>query len=260
MLRMSPKTSLLLLQPPLENDPPRRPLRSQFRLLATHFIRQILSLSAAGDEPEIGIIGILATLAIPGAFFSLLLFDKNSPFLRMLRGGAFDIDAYRVSLPDKYAFVVCSVALTAITVAVKWERILPGPLDYAVLAPLPVRLRTIFLSNAVALGFLAALFAIDLNAIPTILFPIVVLSGEDVGPAGILHFILIHGACVTLASIFAFATCLALLAVVMSPVPAGLFKRISLVVRLAIVFVSCLLFVTAPSACCRAANLILRRA
>lgn len=246
MLHTPPKTSLQLLQPPHESAKSQRPRRSQFRLLATHFIQQILSLGATGEEPEIGVTGLLAILAVPGVFFSLLLFEKYSPFLRLLRGGPLHIDAYRISLPDKYVFVVCSMALTAIIMAVKWERILPGPLDFAVLAPLPIRLRTIFLSNAAALAFLAALFAIDLNAVPAVLFPVVVLSGENTGPVAILRFMVVHGLCVTLASLFAFAICLALLGALMSLVPASLFHRMSLLVRLAIVFLSCLLLATVP--------------
>ena len=244
MRHTSQKTSLQLLQLPSETTSVQRSPPSPFRLLARHFAKQILSLGAEGDEPEIGVTGILAILAVPGVFYSLLLFDKYSTFLRMLRGGPSHIDVYRDSVPDKYLFVVCSMALTAIIVAIKWDRVLPGSLDHSVLAPLPIRLRTIFLSNAAALGFIAAIFAIDLNAVPTVLFPVVVLSDKSLGLTTTVQYILVHGACVVLASAFAFSTCLGLLGALMSLLPPAIFRRASLFVRLGIVFVSFLLLST----------------
>ncbi len=233
----------------LSEAPPERSVRalptSQFTTLARHFAKQILSFGSEGEEPEIGVIGLLAILATPGIFYSLFLFEKYSTFLRFLRGGPLHMDVYTESLPEKYLLITSSMALTAMVVAIKWDRILPGPQDYAILAPMPVGVWTIFAANACALGFLVSLFVLALNTVSTVLFPFIVLSDENAGLMANLQFVLVHVICVALASVFAFSACLGLLALMMLLLPPAVFKRASPGVQLGIFFFACLLLATA---------------
>src|SRR5256885_3384057 len=121
--------------------------------------------------------GLLALLAVPGGFGSLLLFDKYSTLLMFLRQRpAFNI--YTESLPDKYFFIVFSMAITGVVTVLKWDRILPGLKDYANLAPLPISPRTIFTASLTAIFITASLFASDVNAASAVLFPLVVVANR----------------------------------------------------------------------------------
>jgi hypothetical protein len=219
---------------------------SQFCLLAEHFIRRMTTIEIAdGTDPEFGAVGTLALVAVPGAFYSFVLLDKYSTLLRVMRGGPMSMDVYTASAPDKYLLLACSMALTALLVALLWDRILPGQADHSVLASMPIRTRTIFLANLGAIAFVAALFIADLNAVSSILFPLVVLSDVPASFLDHVRFISVHACCVFVASGFAFLLCLSILAIMMALLPASLFRRVSALVRFAIVLSSCGLMWTA---------------
>jgi len=220
--------------------------KSQFTLLARHFIRRMTTIETAeGSEPNFGAAGVLALVAAPGAFYSFILFNKYSTLLRVLRGGPMQMDVYTASMPDKYLFIACSMALTAALVALLWDRILPGKADHSVLASLPVRMRTIFFANLSAIAFVAVLFIADLNAVSSILFPIVVLSDVPASLLDNIRFISVNACCVLIASSFAFLLCLSILAMMMALLPASLFHRVSTLARFVIFSVSCALIWTA---------------
>jgi hypothetical protein len=140
-----------------------------------------------------------------------------------------------ISLPDKYFFIVFSMVVTGLVTVIKWDRILPGRQDYANLAPLPLPSRNILFANLAAIVLLASIFAIDVNAASSVLFPFVVLSAG--GATSILIFMAVHALCVILASAFTFFGCFAIMAVLMTCLPNRAFRRVSMIVRLAILVI-----------------------
>lgn len=204
-----------------------------FSRLVAHFIANILKSGqeTGASELELTVGGLLAVLAIPGAFISLLLFDKYSTLQQFFgRRKAFDI--YTASLPDKYFFIVFSMAITGIVAIVKWDRIFPGRQDFINLTPLPVGLRRIFLANMIAIFLTAGLFAVDVNAISTFLFPIIV-TANAVSGAEPIRFIGVHAFVVVLASACTFFSCFSAAGVLMTMLPPRLFRKVSLYVRMA---------------------------
>lgn len=248
------------LSPPILSQPsaslaaeaPRRPLERVWRRLrqrpfprlVAHFAAVILQTGqeSGASELNLGIGGLLAVLAAPGGFTSLMLLDKYSSLLRWLRRRP-QIDVYWASLPDKYFFIVLSMAITGVVVAIKWDKILPGRQDYANLAPLPLHSRTIFLANLSAIILLASIFSLDVNAVSAVLFPGVVLSEKGTFPQ-LFAFIGVHALCVLMASAFIFFACFALLGALMSLLPIRAFRTASLFVRLAIIVALILLLST----------------
>ncbi len=210
-------------------------LQRPFPRLVAHFAATIVQTGADSGASDLnfGIGGLLALLAAPGAFFSLMLFPKYSSFLRWLRGHP-RFDVYWASLPDKYFFIVFSMAITGLVIVIKWDRILPGRQDYSNLAPLPLRSRTIFLANLCAVLLLAALFAVDVNLVSSVMMPGVVLSEKGTFKE-LFVFIAIHAFSVLLASAFTFFACFACIAILMSALPARTFRTASLFIRMAIV-------------------------
>lgn len=83
--------------------------RPLWRLVA-HFGMKLFSGNGEGGL-ELGAGTVLALLAAPGAFISILLLDKYSGLLRFFRGNH-NFDPYAASVPDQYFFLTFSMAIT----------------------------------------------------------------------------------------------------------------------------------------------------
>ena len=217
-------------------------LERPFPRLVAHFAATIFEGETAADDADMGVGGVLGLLAVPGAFLSILLFDKYSTLLQWLRG-IHQFNIYTESLPDKYFFIVFSMAITGVVVVLKWDRILPGPRDYANLAPLPISARRIFAANLLAILILAMVFAFDVNAASMVLYPLGVVGNRGT-VAEILLFALVHGCCVMLASFFAFLACFSVMSALMALLPYRAFRSVSLYLRVLIVVTLVTLVVT----------------
>jgi hypothetical protein len=201
-----------------------------FPLLVRLFMNRILHGNNGGeDELNLSLGLVLTLLAIPGGFISLFLFDKYGSLLRWLRGQP-NFDVLVAAMPDEYFFIVLSMTVTGVVALWWWDSIFPDRRDFENLVPLPIATSRIFLANAVALLLLAWLFAADLNAASSILFPAVVGASQP-SLNFVVRFGLVHALVVMLASIFSFFAVFALVGTLMLLLPYGLFRRISLCLR-----------------------------
>jgi hypothetical protein len=177
----------------------------------------------ASSELDLGVGAILGFLAAPGAFASLLMLDKYSAFLNWMRGRLQD-DLYVTSVPDKYLFLSVAMAVTGIVTVLKWDQILPDSQDYLNLAPLPVGSRRILLANAGAILAAVVVVAVDVNLIPTVLFPMFVTAAARSAVQAFLPFALIHAGMVILASVFSIASMFAILGAFSAVLPREKFR------------------------------------
>ena len=181
------------------------------------------------EELGFGMGAALALLALPGGFISLLLFDKYGSLLRVMRGQT-DFDVYAAAVPDEYFFIVLSMVVTGALVTWQWDSIFPDRRDYTNLVHLPLSMRDIFFANLVAILFLTAAFAVDINAGSAILFPIVVSASQET----FLYFgrfALVHALTVILASAFSCVAVFGTVGALLSFLPYRAFQRISMYVR-----------------------------
>src|SRR5579864_6216909 len=223
----------MLIESHANSSPPyaRRPFRPYFRLVG-HFLARLArgGNDAASTELELGLGGLLGLLAAPGALSCLLLLDKYSTFLNWMRG-RLHTDLYVASMLDKYLFLSLAMAVTGIVTVLKWDKILPDAQDYLNLAPLPVRPRAILLANAAALAIAVLVFAVDVNGVSAVFFPLFVTAAAQTDFAAFLQFVAIHAACVLLASVFTFCAVFALLGTLAALLPREAFRAISSWVR-----------------------------
>lgn len=206
-----------------------------FWRLAFHFGGRLSSGGGNAGEGELslGVGAMLALLATPGLFITVFLFDKYSSTLRFLRGGS-PFDPYAQSLSDQYFYFAFSTAITGVVTALKWDSIFPSRRDYMNLAPLPIPTRNIFLANIVAILTIVVFFAVDVNAVSSLLFPYLV-TMEKGTFVQFLLFLGTHALGVLLCSLFIFFALFALAGTLMSILPSQLFRRVSLYVRVAVV-------------------------
>lgn len=224
-----------------------RLLERPFWRLAAHFGMKLFSGNGEGGL-ELGAGTVLALLAAPGAFISIMLLDKYSGLLRFLRGNH-NFDPYATSVPDQYFFLTFSMAITGIVTVLKWDSIFPDRRDYMNLAPLPIATRRIFLANVTAIVLIAVAFAVDVNAVSSLFFPMVV-TMEEPEFAAYLQFARAHLAGVLLASLFVSFALFALIGTLMVLLPDSVFRRISIYVRVLVVILLlgllCSTFAVAP--------------
>ena len=202
-----------------------------FLLLVRLFVSRIFHGSEDGDDNELNLSAglVLAFLALPGAFYSLLLLEKYSTLLQWMRGQP-GIDPLAGALPDEYFFIVLSMVVTGVVAVWRWDSIFPDRRDYANLVPLPISTREIFAANLSAILFLALVLAVDVNAASAILFPLVVSASENTF-GFFLHFVGVHATVVVLASVFSFCAVFVIIGVLMITLPYGTFRRLSFYLR-----------------------------
>jgi len=224
-----------------------RLLERPFCRLAAHFGMKLFSGSGEGGL-ELGAGTVLALLAAPGAFISIMLLDKYSSLLRFFRGNI-PFDPYAASVTDQYFFLTFSMAITGIVTVLKWDNIFPDRRDYMNLAPLPIATSQIFLANVTAIVLIAVAFAVDVNAVSSLFFPMVV-TMEQPKFAAYVQFARAHFAGVLLASLFVSFALFALIGTLMVLLPDSVFRRISIYVRVLVVIMLlgllCSTFAVAP--------------
>jgi len=192
-----------------------------------------------GGEPgsdglEMGTGAIVVLLAMPGAVASFLLFPKyGSLFHWML--GIRNLDPFKAAMADEYFFVVLSVTVAGAAALWRWDNIFLDRRDYFNLVPLPISLRSIFMANLCAVLLISAVFTIVVNAASLFLFPATVMGGDK--SALIFRFAAGHAAAVLLAGAFSCFAVFAVSGVLMSVLPAAVFRRVSLIVRFLIAVV-----------------------
>jgi hypothetical protein len=199
-----------------------------FVRLVRHFLVRLVRSEEdpASSEVQLGVGALLGLLSVPGSMTCFILLDKYSSFLNWYRH-RLPPDYFAVSLPDKYLFIALAMAITGIVTVLKWDKILPDAQDYLNMAPLPILPRSVLGANAAAIALAVLVFAVDVNAIPGIFFPLFVTASAGTGMAGFLQFAAIHAACVLGASIFTFGAVFAILGTISAVLPREAFRAAS---------------------------------
>lgn len=206
-----------------------------FGRLCAHFLQSLTQSGQESEQLEFGAGALLALLAVPGVFASLALMDRYSTFLLWLRQQG-QPDVFATSMPDKYFFIVFSMAITGVVAVFKWDRILPSKQDYFNFAPLPIHPSRIYLASLTAALGAAGLFALDVNAGSMVLFPLVVMASVPGATFGsFAAFVVVHAAIVVLASLFTFFACFAVMTSALALLPVRWFAIISAPLRVLLI-------------------------
>lgn len=210
--------------------------RTPFRYLVAHFVRRMFSSDEEGGAGSISLaIGaVLAVLAAPGAIASFFLLGKYANPRILLQGHR--LDAYKLSAPDEYFFIVLSMTIIGLIMVLRWNRLLPDRRDFLNLAALPISSRDVFLANFTALLVLALVFAAVVNGVSWLLYHSIV-TFADGSLSGYLRVATSHSLALFSASLFSFFAVLALVGVLMLTLPKRFFRSVSVVVRLLLVVV-----------------------
>lgn len=150
---------------------------------------------------------------------------------------------------DKLFYLSWSMTAMGLVTVLQWDALFPDRRDYAVLTPLPIRLRTVFAAKLSALlGFLA-IFSLALASISPVLYPLIVMEAQpsSVTLGQTLRFIGAHTVAVLAASVFVFSFLVALEGVLMLLLGGRGFRRIARYVQLPAIFALLAMFLFFPT-------------
>jgi len=151
------------------------------------------------------IIWATAFLVAPSLLFPVAQLNKYS-YLRRFHPELIE----RVLWSDRLIFLIMSAGAVGLVSVVLWDTLFPARRDAFVLTPLPVSLPVQMVGRLAGLMTLCLVFVVGLNAIPSLVFPIVSLGNPAQWPRGILA----HLATAAAADVFVFFTVTSLQGVV----------------------------------------------
>ena len=131
------------------------------------------------------IIWATAFLVAPSLLFPVAQLNKYS-FLRTFYPQLIE----RTMWSDRLIFLIMSAGAVGLVSVVLWDTLFPARRDAFVLTPLPVSLPVQMVGRLVGLMALCLVFVVGLNALPSVIFPVVALGDPTRWPRGIAaHFI-----------------------------------------------------------------------
>jgi hypothetical protein len=203
------------------------------RLFFRRFFDNDLVAPNGGGEQNIGL--VYAVVAVPGLLGAApLLLKYMNPYMtpghRLL-----------LALDDKLLCLSISMIVMGIATLVAWDTLALDARDVAVLGPLPISRRTLLVAKLEALGLFVATFAVAVNAIPSLLYPTILLGTLQISVVRAIWLIVVHALVSLAAGAFGFFAVLACREVLSMVSSARMFLRLSVVVQSALL----LMFVTA---------------
>lgn len=212
-----------------------------FALLTRHFFERLFHNDLVEFEDQMKE-RLIVTLALMAVFFfwasELMLFKYH-----------FVPDTGRSWQEKSYLLSLMMLAFGVVAL-LEWDVLFPDRRDFLNLAPLPVRLRTVFAAKLASFVLFAAAFSAAMTGPSSVLFSIYLAQwrGDTLAMAG--RYVAAHvlaGFAACFAVLFAVV---ALQALLMAALPEGLYRRLALVVRFALIAGAVFLllsFVAAPS-------------
>jgi hypothetical protein len=152
------------------------------------------------------------------------------------------------ALSDHFLFIASSIAMSALAALMVWDALALEPRDAAILGPLPIPARTITRAKLAAALLFGTVFAVALNAVPSVLYPaLLTVNMRGMSGRGILQLIAGHATSVVMAGVAGFFSVLAARGVLRLVVGERGFRRISSTVQSTLVVCAVAALLLAPT-------------
>ena len=188
--------------------PHQRRFAALYRIFSSRFLENDVIMS--GGDNSSALAAILGLLVAPGFFIAFFEFIAYSSWpLGFQPWDMRDLAA----LPDKALHIGVSMTVIGVATILHWDALLLDRRDIAVLRTLPVPMVTVFCAKALALVRFWLFFCVAASALPTLLFPMVILQRAETSL--LLRFIGAHALSVLAGNAFLFLSLLALQSLVL---------------------------------------------
>jgi hypothetical protein len=199
----------------------------QFRVLYREFLFRMVDLELLSPQGDI--------TKLLGQFAAILIWISSGLFL-----GAIFFDARRIP-PNKLMTVLWSqehflIATTMLVVGLfavlSWESTFLNRRDVMVLAPLPIRTRTMFLAKVASVATALSLTVASLHTLAGVAWPVLVFSPANSGVLGMIRSLAAYWVTMLAAGAFIFCCVLGVQGLA-AQLPRRLFLRLSAVLQIA---------------------------
>ena len=218
----------------------------QFRVLYRQFLLRVVDLellSANGDPTKL--LGQLASVLLTFSFFVSL------PVLLTGFGGARHMPT-QSSWMFEHFFLATTMLVVGLFSVLSWDSAFPDRRDVLVLAPLPVRARTLFLAKLAALGAGLSISVFALNGFTGLLYPLL-FTPEHSGFFSIFRSLAAYWLTILAASAFLFGSVMTIQGMASQLLPRQLFLRVSALLQVLSFCLILSVYVLEPSLETRAA-------
>ncbi|HTA45862.1 MAG TPA: hypothetical protein VK789_25625 [Bryobacteraceae bacterium] len=195
---------------------------SNFRRLLAIFRSRFLENDTEGSF-DVNIYQAIGAIATPGFFVAMFLMPVFNELSVQSPGPQIDwtVRMYRLFFPA-YSF-----AVTGFATVFEWDVLFPDRRDFLILAPFPIRLRTLFGAKFAALCIFLLTLIGAVNLFPTIMLPVFSSAVPKLRAIGLLRLTGTQIAATFGASAFAFFAVAAFQGVLIALTSPSMFRRIS---------------------------------
>ncbi|OJV40005.1 MAG: hypothetical protein BGO25_09435 [Acidobacteriales bacterium 59-55] len=211
--------------------------RRQFRVLYRTFLMRVIDLELLSADADTS--RLLAQFAALFAGMSFLF-----TFWIIASGGALPRDFLWLM---EHFLIATTMVVVGLFSVLCWDSIFPDRRDVLVLAPLPVRARTLFRAKIAALISALSLSVLSLNSISGLIWPFLFSATNEGGLLGILHALAAYWATMILAGLFMFCCVLGVQGAASQLLPRQHFLRLSALLQIAVFFLFFGVYILEPS-------------
>lgn len=211
--------------------------KRQFRVLYKAFLLRVVDLELLSADAD--------TTRLLGQFAALFAgLSYLFTFWLIFAGGRFSPDFLWVM---EHFLIATTMLVVGLFSVLCWESIFPDRRDVLVLAPLPVRVSTLFRAKVAALIAALSLSILSLNSISGLVWPKMFSATNGGGYLGMLHSLAAYWATMSLASAFMFGCVLGIQGVASQLLPRRQFLRLSALLQVAAFFLFISVYILEPS-------------
>jgi len=211
-------------------------------VLVRHFLTQFVEhdFSADSDRHQTLAVAAAAVITIP---LFVTVFMSVKYLLHPFQAPGW---TETTLMGDEVTFCAASMLVTAAVALLEWDGLALNRTDAAILGVLPVPRRTIVRAKVTALVMFAAAFAAALNAVPSLLHPLLMSSQLPMNVAMLVPLAAVHAMVTMGAGLFGFAAVLSVREVLFAVLGAARFRRVSDRLRAVLLFAVLLLLALVP--------------
>ena len=200
---------------------------SQAGILTKHFFGRLFRNDIVDFEDQmkarlVAVLSVLAVIVGWSSYFLVFFRYEFSP----------DVNT---SWQDKNHVFLLVMILFGIVTLLEWEVLFPDRRDFVNLTPLPVRLRTVFAAKLTSFVAFIGLFSVAMNSFSSVAFALFLAQWRSDSVLFLVRHVLAHLASAFAACFSVFFACVFVNFLLLAVLPAGLYRRVSLLVRFALI-------------------------
>ncbi len=211
--------------------------KRQFRILYKAFLLRVVDLELLSADAD--------TSRLLGQFAALFAgLSYLFTFWLIFGGGGISPDFLSVM---EHFLIATTMLVVGLVSVLCWESIFPDRRDVLVLAPLPVRVSTLFRAKVSALIAALSLSVLSLNSISGLVWPRFFSITNGGGYVGMFHSLAAYWATMLLAAAFMFGCVLGIQGIASLLLPRRQFLRLSALLQVVIFFLFITVYIIEPS-------------